>query len=47
MAYIAYPIFAAFAHHGNWPYRLLVRNLLDKLLPDPLLSRRGARPVPK
>jgi len=37
VAYIAYPIFTAFAQHGNIPYRLLVRNLLDRLLPEPLL----------
>lgn len=36
-AYIAAPIFGAYARHGNIPYRLLVRNLLEKLLPDPLL----------
>jgi hypothetical protein len=36
-AYIAYPIFTAFASHGNYPYRLLVRNLLQRLLPEPLL----------
>ncbi len=37
VAYIAYPIFAAFAAHGNFPYRLLVRNLINRLLPEPLL----------
>ncbi len=37
IAYIAYPIFTAFAAYGNYPYRLLVRNILDRLLPDPLL----------
>lgn len=36
-AYIPYPIFTAFARHGNYPYRLLVKNLLDLLLPEPLL----------
>ena len=36
-AYIAYPIFTAFASHGNYPYRLLVRNILDRLLPEPIL----------
>jgi hypothetical protein len=36
-AYIAYPIFTAFASHGNFPYRLLVRNILDRLLPEPIL----------
>ncbi len=38
VAYIAYPIFSAFATHGNYPYRLLVRNILDRLLPEPLLK---------
>lgn len=40
VAYIAYPIFSAFATHGNFPYRLLVRNILERkggLLPDPIL----------
>ena len=37
VAYVAYPIFSSFANHGYYPYRLLVRNLLDKLLPEPLL----------
>jgi hypothetical protein len=41
VACIAYPIFSAFARHGNYPYRLLVRNILDRLLPEPLL-RLGA-----
>jgi len=35
---IPYPIFAAYAAHGNYPYRLLVRNCLERLLPDPLLA---------
>ena len=37
VAYIAYPIFTAFSQHGSLPYRLLVRNILDRLLPEPLL----------
>jgi hypothetical protein len=37
VGYIAYPIFTAYALHGNVPFRLLVRNLLDRLLPEPLL----------
>jgi hypothetical protein len=37
VAYIAYPIFTAFATHANYPYRLLVRNTLDRLLPQPIL----------
>lgn len=36
-AYIAFPIFSAYATHGNYPYRLLVAALLNRLLPDPLL----------
>ncbi len=37
-AYIAYPIFGAFANHGNYPCRLMVRNVIRKLLPEALLS---------
>jgi hypothetical protein len=33
-AYIAPPIFGAYIRHGNYPYRLLVKNLLAKLLPN-------------
>ena len=48
VAYIAYPIFTAIAQHGNFPYRLLVRcNIIDRLLPDPLLRVRRIRPAPK
>jgi len=36
-AYICYPIFSAFAEHGNYPFRLLVRNVLDLLGPEPLV----------
>ncbi len=35
--YIPFPIFSAYAQHGNVPYRLLVGNLLERLLPEPLL----------
>lgn len=38
VAYIAYPIFSAFAAHGNLPYKLLVRNVLNLLLPEPLVQ---------
>jgi len=41
VAYIAYPVFAAYAQHGNYPLRLLVRNILDRLLPEPLLRVDG------
>ena len=40
-AYIAAPVFGAFTRHGNLTYRLLVRNLLEKLLPEPLLRVAG------
>ena len=33
----AYPIFTAFHNHGNIPFKLLVRNILNLLLPEPLL----------
>jgi hypothetical protein len=41
LIHIAYPIFAAFAQHGNYPCRLLVRNCLARLLPEPLLRVGG------
>lgn len=37
VAYIAAPVFASFARHGNYPLRLLVRNLIDQLIDEPLL----------
>lgn len=40
-AYISFPIFTAFAQHGNYPYRLLVRNVLNRLLDEPLLEASG------
>jgi hypothetical protein len=40
-AYISYPVFSAFAKHGNYPYRLLVGNLIDQLLPEPLLRLKA------
>jgi len=36
-AYISYAIFKAFADHGNAPFRLLVRNVIDLLVPEPLV----------
>lgn len=39
--YISFPVFRSFAEHGNLPYRLLVRNLLRRLLPDALLEIDG------
>jgi hypothetical protein len=41
VAYVAFPIFTAFAAHANYPYRLLVRNILNRLLPEPLLRVAG------
>jgi hypothetical protein len=41
VAYVSYPIFKAFALHGNYPYRQLVQYLLNRLLPDPLLRAGG------
>ena len=37
VAYISFPVFLAFSSHGNIPYKLLVRNVLDLLLPDPVI----------
>jgi hypothetical protein len=37
VAYISAPIFGMYGRHGNLPYRALVRNLIDRLLPEPLL----------
>lgn len=36
--YISFPIFRAFGKHGNASHRLLVRNVLNLLLPEPLLQ---------
>ena len=38
---LAFPIFKAFATHGNIPYRLLIGKCLDRLLPDPLLRLKA------
>lgn len=38
---IPYPIFKAFGTHGNLPYRSLVKNCIDLLLPDKLLEITG------
>ncbi len=40
-AYIAFPAFDAFATHGNIPYRLLVRNVINLLLKDQILTATG------
>lgn len=37
VAYISFPVFLAFSNHGNIPYKLLVRNVLDLLLPSPVI----------
>lgn len=36
--HFAPPIFRAYRNHGNIVYKVLVRNAIDRLLPDPLLS---------
>lgn len=41
VGYIAYPIFSTFANYGNYPYRLLVGNMIDLLLENPLLRVDG------
>ena len=38
VGFIPFPIFTAFGKHGNYPYRLLVANLLQHLLPAPLIT---------
>jgi hypothetical protein len=40
-AYVAYPIFGMFARHGSAVYRTFVRNVIDLLLPQPLLQVGG------
>ncbi len=37
IAWIPFPVFGAYATYGNVPIRLLVRNVLDRLLPEPVL----------
>ncbi len=37
VAYIAAPVFGGFAKNGNYPIRLLVRNIINLILPEPLL----------
>lgn len=41
VGYIAYPIFSAFANHGNLPYRMLVQNMIHQLMGEPLLQVQG------
>jgi hypothetical protein len=41
VGYISYTIFTAFGLHGSSMYRLLVRNLFERLLPEPLLRVDG------
>ena len=41
VTYVAYPVFSAYAQHGNYPYRLLIGNTLNRLLPDPLVRVGG------
>lgn len=42
IGYISYPVFQAYAQHGNIPFRHLVQVLLERLLPEPLLRLEGA-----
>lgn len=37
VAYVPYAIFNAFENAGNYPIRLLIRNLIDRLLPNPVV----------
>ncbi|MCC7145334.1 MAG: alpha-L-fucosidase [Phycisphaeraceae bacterium] len=41
VGYVSYPVFGAYANHGNYPYRLLVGAMLDRLLPKPVLRVDG------
>jgi len=41
VGYIAYPIFSAFANHGNIPCRKLTEKIIDLLLPEPLIKIDG------
>ncbi len=41
VAYISYPIFGAYSKHANRAYRLLVGNVLEKFLPEPILRVKG------
>jgi len=41
IAYIAYPVFASVANHGNLAAKMLVKNVIALLLPDPLLQLEG------
>lgn len=44
--YISYPIFRLFAEYGNASHRLLVRNCLNLLLPEPLLKMEPEQASP-
>ncbi len=41
VGYISYPVFSAYALHGNLPYRDLVSAVLERLLPEPLARMEG------
>jgi hypothetical protein len=41
VAYVPYPLFAMISKHGNQTYKLLLRHLLHKLLPNRLLTATG------
>jgi hypothetical protein len=42
IAYIAFPVFRSYLQYASRPYRTLVRNCIQRLLPDPLV--RAAAP---
>lgn len=37
VGYVSFPVFSSFGNHGNQPCKLLVRNLIDLLLPEPVV----------
>jgi hypothetical protein len=39
--YVSFPVFASFANHGSYNYRLLIKNLIERLLPNPLIRVDG------
>lgn len=41
VGYVSFDVFNQYAVHGNLPYRLVVKALLERLLPEPLLKVSG------
>jgi hypothetical protein len=41
-AYVSIPLFASFGQHGSAFLRTMLRNLLDRLLPEPIVRVNGA-----